>query len=92
MMGYMPVSGTLLAKEKEVNVVLKEDVMHLNGVVVTGSRTERPVKLSPITTASVGRKGTCRCWIQRLTTRITTRNARNEHSKVGLAMKSRCKG
>ena len=50
MMGYMPVSGTLLATEKEVNVVLKEDVMHLNGVVVTGSRTERPVKLSPITT------------------------------------------
>ena len=35
MMGYMPVSGTLLATEKEVNIVLKEDVMHLNGVVVT---------------------------------------------------------
>ena len=56
MMGYMPVSGTLLATEKEVNVVLKEDVMHLNGVVVTGSRTERPVKLSPITTQVLGGK------------------------------------
>lgn len=55
-MGYMPVSGTLLATEKEVNVVLKEDVMHLNGVVVTGSRTERPVKLSPITTQVLGGK------------------------------------
>lgn len=56
MMGYLPVSGTLLATEKEVNVVLKEDVMHLNGVVVTGSRTERPVKLSPITTQVLGGK------------------------------------
>ena len=56
MMGYMPVSGTILATEKEVNVVLKEDVMHLNGVVVTGSRTERPVKLSPITTQVLGGK------------------------------------
>ena len=56
MMGYIPVSGTLLATEKEVNVVLKEDVMHLNGVVVTGSRTERPVKLSPITTQVLGGK------------------------------------
>ena len=56
MMGYMPASGTLLATEKEVNIVLKEDVMHLNGVVVTGSRTERPVKLSPITTQVLGGK------------------------------------
>ena len=56
MMGYMPVSGTLLSTEKEVNIVLKEDVMHLNGVVVTGSRTERPVKLSPITTQVLGGK------------------------------------
>lgn len=56
MMGYMPVSGMLLATEKEVNVVLKEDVMHLNGVVVTGSRTERPIKLSPITTQVLGGK------------------------------------
>ena len=56
MMGYMPVRGTLLATEKEVNIVLKEDVMHLNGVVVTGSRTERPVKLSPITTQVLGGK------------------------------------
>ena len=56
MMGYMPVSGTILAIEKEVNIVLKEDVMHLNGVVVTGSRTERPVKLSPITTQVLGGK------------------------------------
>ena len=55
-MGYVPVSGTLLATEKEVNIVLKEDVMHLNGVVVTGSRTERPVKLSPITTQVLGGK------------------------------------
>lgn len=56
MMGYMPVNGTILATEEEVNVVLKEDVMHLNGVVVTGSRTERPVKLSPITTQVLGGK------------------------------------
>ena len=56
MMGYMPVSGTLLATEKEVNVVLNEDVMYLNGVVVTGSRTERPIKLSPITTQVLGGK------------------------------------
>ena len=56
LMGYIPTSGTLSTTEQDLNINLKEDVMHLNGVVVTGSRTERPIKLSPITTQVLGGK------------------------------------
>ena len=56
LMGYIPTSGTLSTTEQDLNITLKEDVMHLNGVVVTGSRTERPIKLSPITTQVLGGK------------------------------------
>jgi outer membrane receptor for ferrienterochelin and colicin len=54
--GYVPASGSVGAGQREVSVVMSEDVMHLNGVVVTGSRTERPIKLSPITTQVLGGK------------------------------------
>lgn len=54
--GYVPASGSVGADQREVSVVMSEDVMHLNGVVVTGSRTERPIKLSPITTQVLGGK------------------------------------
>ena len=56
LMGYIPTSGTLSTTEQDLNITLKEDVMYLNGVVVTGSRTERPIKLSPITTQVLGGK------------------------------------
>lgn len=54
--GYVPASGSVGASQREISVVMSEDVMHLNGVVVTGSRTERPIKLSPITTQVLGGK------------------------------------
>ena len=55
--GYVTASGEVQLPQKEaVKIVLREDVMHLNDVVVTGSRTERPVKLSPITTQVLGGK------------------------------------
>ena len=55
--GYVTASGEVQLPQKEtVKIALREDVMHLNDVVVTGSRTERPVKLSPITTQVLGGK------------------------------------
>lgn len=54
--GYAPVAGSVAPSVSEMKVVLREDVMHLNDVVVTGSRTERPIKLSPITTQVLGGK------------------------------------
>ena len=55
--GYVTASGEVQLPQKEtVKITLREDVMHLNDVVVTGSRTERPVKLSPITTQVLGGK------------------------------------
>lgn len=55
-MGYVQSTGTIPPSAEEVSVTMSEDVMHLNNVVVTGSRTERPVKLSPITTQVLGGK------------------------------------
>ena len=55
--GYVTASGEVQLPQKEtVKITLREDVMHLNDVVVTGSRTERPLKLSPITTQVLGGK------------------------------------
>ena len=55
--GYVTASGEVQLPQKEtVKIALREDVMHLNDVVVTGSRTERPLKLSPITTQVLGGK------------------------------------
>ena len=55
--GYVTASGEVQLPQKEtVKITLREDVMHLNDVVVTGSRTECPVKLSPITTQVLGGK------------------------------------
>ena len=54
--GFATVRGSLDVAVSEVKVTLREDVMQLSGVVVTGSRTERPVKLSPITTQVLGGK------------------------------------
>ena len=54
--GYVPITDILPLAEKELKVEMSEDVMYINGAVVTGSRTERPVKLSPITTQVLGGK------------------------------------
>lgn len=54
--GYVAAKGSIKPNEQELTVVMRQDVMNLNDVVVTGSRTERPVKLSPITTQVLGGK------------------------------------
>ena len=55
--GYISVSGDIqLPQNTTINIVMREDVMHLNDVVVTGSRTERPIKLSAVTTQVLGGK------------------------------------
>ena len=55
--GYLSVSGDIqLPQNTTINIVMREDVMHLNDVVVTGSRTERPIKLSAVTTQVLGGK------------------------------------
>ncbi len=52
--GFVPLAGKLNENEPWQVFYLKEDAMGLNEVVVTGSRTPRPVKLSPITTQVLG--------------------------------------
>lgn len=54
--GFIPIKGYAAPQENNINIVMREDVLHLNDVVVTGSRTERPIKLSPITTQVLGGK------------------------------------
>ena len=54
--GFVPVKGSVSPQENNIKIVMREDVLRLNDVVVTGSRTERPVKLSPITTQVLGGK------------------------------------
>ena len=55
--GYISISGDIqLPQNTTINIVMREDVMHLNDVVVTGSRTERPIKLSAVTTQVLGGK------------------------------------
>jgi len=53
-MGYMPQVG--LVSEDEVKIVMEEDALKLSGVTVTGSRTERPLKLSAVQTQVLGGK------------------------------------
>ena len=54
--GYVPQKGDIQPHDTVVSVILHEDVLHLHDVVVTGSRTERPIKLSPVTTQVLGGK------------------------------------
>lgn len=53
-MGYVPQKG--IVEGDEVTVVLEEDEMQLSGVTITGSRTERPLKLSAVQTQVLGGK------------------------------------
>lgn len=52
--GYIPQKGTVGGKD--IKLVMEEDALGLNDVVITGSRTERPLKLSAITTQVLGGK------------------------------------
>lgn len=50
MIGYAPLKGRIERDISELTLYMKEDVLGINEVVVTGSRAPRPVKLSPVTT------------------------------------------
>lgn len=54
--GFLDGKGEIKPSDKQITIKLKEDVLHLNDVVVTGSRTERPIKLSAVTTQVLGGK------------------------------------
>lgn len=54
--GYVPITDSFPPTIDEATITMQEDVIHLNDVVVTGSRTERPIKLAPITTQVLGGK------------------------------------
>jgi outer membrane receptor for ferrienterochelin and colicin len=48
--GFMPLSGKTEKGMSQLTLYMQEDVIGLNEIVVTASRTPRPVKLSPVTT------------------------------------------
>lgn len=50
MMGYIPVEGKAGADTAYLTIYMKEDVLGLDEIVVTGSRTPHPYKQSPVTT------------------------------------------
>ena len=54
--GFVPATGKIETTETEKTVYLEEDHLGLNEVVVTGSRTARPIKMSPVTTQVLGGK------------------------------------
>lgn len=54
--GFMPYEGSVAASAKSVTVEMREDMMNLSEVVVTGSRDARPLKLSAVTTQVLGGK------------------------------------
>lgn len=53
--GYNPLRGTI-GNDSSIKLFMTEDVMKVNEVVVTGSRTARPIKLSPVSTQVIGGK------------------------------------
>ncbi|MCS2887757.1 TonB-dependent receptor [Bacteroides fragilis] len=54
--GYVPVTGKIGGTQDEKVIYMKEDAPGINEVVVTGSRTARPIKMSPVTTQVLGGK------------------------------------
>lgn len=54
--GYVPVTGKIGGRQDEKVIYMKEDDLGINEVVVTGSRTARPIKMSPVTTQVLGGK------------------------------------
>lgn len=54
--GYVPVMGKIGGTQDEKVIYMKEDDLGINEVVVTGSRTARPIKMSPVTTQVLGGK------------------------------------
>lgn len=54
--GFKTLTGILPPGENDVKLYMEEDALGIDEVVVTGSRTARPVKLSPVTTQVLGGK------------------------------------
>ncbi len=54
--GYVSVTGKIGGTQDEKVIYMKEDDLGINEVVVTGSRTARPIKMSPVTTQVLGGK------------------------------------
>ena len=54
--GYVPVTGKIGGTQDEKVIYMKEDDLGINEVVVTGSRTARPIKMSLVTTQVLGGK------------------------------------
>ena len=54
--GYVPVTGKIGGTQDEKVIYMKEDDLGINEVAVTGSRTARPIKMSPVTTQVLGGK------------------------------------
>ncbi|MFK2015671.1 TonB-dependent receptor domain-containing protein [Bacteroides fragilis] len=54
--GYVPVTGKIGGTQDEKVIYMEEDDLGINEVVVTGSRTARPIKMSPVTTQVLGGK------------------------------------
>ena len=54
--GYVPVTGKIGGTQDEKVIYMKEDDLGINEVVATGSRTARPIKMSPVTTQVLGGK------------------------------------
>ena len=54
--GFVPVTGKIGGTQDEKVIYMKEDDLGINEVVVTGSRTARPIKMSPVTTQVLGGK------------------------------------
>ncbi|MBA5647249.1 TonB-dependent receptor [Bacteroides fragilis] len=54
--GYVPVTGKIGGTQDEKVIYMKEDDLGINEVVVTGSRTARPIKMSPVMTQVLGGK------------------------------------
>ena len=54
--GYVPVTGKIGGTQDEKVIYMKEDDLGINEVVVTGSRTARPIKMSQVTTQVLGGK------------------------------------
>jgi outer membrane receptor for ferrienterochelin and colicin len=50
MTGFVPLSGRVAGGSASLTLYMQEDMIGLNEVVVTASRTPRPIKLSPVVT------------------------------------------
>lgn len=53
---FVPSTGIILPRDTAKTIYMKEDALGLNEVVVTGSQTARPLKLSAVTTQVLGGK------------------------------------